>query len=708
MRRFLLSLLFCALSSGAQVQLRDGTVLEGKVQLTDGGIILTSAGVASRTFTLDQLDRVRFADFSPPKAPAPPAPAGGLLGEYFADKALSNRLFTRIDPQIHFDWTHDTPHPLIPTAFSARWTGQVQADFSEEYTFITNTDDGVRLWLDGKLLIDDWTHHEPADNFAPVHLVAGQRYSIRMEYFNDPGQSSASLSWESPHTPRQLISPSHLRPSLENPTTRPAVSRLRLPFPSFDGGGDLTRTIDASPHHSRGMFPVIALTQPAEGSTFRAPRELLLRAIVNTAGAPITKVRFYVDETPVGESLHEPFEFSWPDPHPGHHSLAAEVVDAAGLSGVSDVVEIRIAGDGQGSFPAPWSEHTVRQRERERPTPARGHATFADGLFTLHSPPGDLVHGEVDNAHFVYASLCGDGQITAHLLRVQAADEGAAAMAGLMIRDSLRPDARRYALLAGKDRLVLSRRSDPAAAPNLDDKFNLPGRWLRLSRHGRTVRAYCSIDAKTWTLIAADSCPLGDDILLGLSLFSDDPVAPASALFDHVNITPGPPPMDSTAPGFLMRDGIFIAARITSMDDASLFYIRDGKEHRIGINEVSRIAFRPLPSESADAVSSRSGVLLDSGDFVEGELNSIRDGKARVDNVLFGRKTFDIDPGVVALFLRPPQTRDARAFFTLSDGSIYPAKRFDLEDDDIIIETPRQGEFRFNRANLLELRTLAR
>src|SRR5205085_800368 len=136
------------------------------------------------------------------------------------------------------------------------------------------------------------------------------------------------------------------------------------------------------------------------------------------------------------------------------------VVDANGHSGVSDVVEIRIAGDGNGSFPDPWAEHTVRQRERERPTPARGHAFFGDNAFTLHSPPGDLLHVEVDNAHYVYAPLAGDGQITAHLARIEAGDIGMGAMAGLMIRDSLRPESRRTALLSAKDRLVLSTRTD--------------------------------------------------------------------------------------------------------------------------------------------------------------------------------------------------------------------------------------------------------
>ena len=61
-----------------------------------------------------------------------------------------------------------------------RWTGQVQAPVTGNYTFSTVTDDGVRLWINGVLLIDAWTDQAAKTNTAaPIALVAGAKYSVR-------------------------------------------------------------------------------------------------------------------------------------------------------------------------------------------------------------------------------------------------------------------------------------------------------------------------------------------------------------------------------------------------------------------------------------------------------------------------------------------------------------------------------------------------
>ncbi len=131
---------------------------------------------------------------------------GGVKGEYFTGMTPSGiSALTRIDPQINFDFSGDEPIPVGPDNFSIRWTGEVEAVFTETYTFYTNSDDGVRLWIDGQPLINNWTNHGNTEDNGKIDLVAGNTYSVVMEYYEDGGGAVAQLRWESPSTPKDLI-----------------------------------------------------------------------------------------------------------------------------------------------------------------------------------------------------------------------------------------------------------------------------------------------------------------------------------------------------------------------------------------------------------------------------------------------------------------------------------------------------------------------
>jgi len=142
---------------------------------------------------------------------------GGLKAEYYhhsgvtppnpPSMAFRTLVLTRTDPQVNFNWGDPgSPDALINVDdFSARWTGNVEAAFTETYTFYTNTDDGVMLWVDGQLLVDNWTDHSPTENRGTIDLVAGQQYSIEMWWYERGGGAVAELSWSSPRTPKQLI-----------------------------------------------------------------------------------------------------------------------------------------------------------------------------------------------------------------------------------------------------------------------------------------------------------------------------------------------------------------------------------------------------------------------------------------------------------------------------------------------------------------------
>ena len=80
--------------------------------------------------------------------------AGGLLGEYFNNRDLTGFVVSRTDAQINFDWGDSAPASGVdPDTFSVRWTGRVKPRFSQTYTFHATTDDGVRLWINGQLIL---------------------------------------------------------------------------------------------------------------------------------------------------------------------------------------------------------------------------------------------------------------------------------------------------------------------------------------------------------------------------------------------------------------------------------------------------------------------------------------------------------------------------------------------------------------------------
>jgi hypothetical protein len=120
-----------------------------------------------------------------------------------------------VDTTVNFDWASAAPATGVTADnYSIRWTGQVQAPVSGSYTFTTLADDGVRLWVNGQLLIDNWIDQAVTTRTsAPVALVAGTRYDIRMEYYEHTGLATARLRWTYPGQPQIAIPASQLYPA---------------------------------------------------------------------------------------------------------------------------------------------------------------------------------------------------------------------------------------------------------------------------------------------------------------------------------------------------------------------------------------------------------------------------------------------------------------------------------------------------------------
>jgi len=102
--------------------------------------------------------------------------------------------------------------PMASDKFSARWTGEIEPRYSEDYTFHTRTDDGVRLWVDGKLIVDKWVNQAPTEHSGTVRLAAGRRYDIKMEYYENTGGAVAQLMWSSASQKKEVVPTSQLFP----------------------------------------------------------------------------------------------------------------------------------------------------------------------------------------------------------------------------------------------------------------------------------------------------------------------------------------------------------------------------------------------------------------------------------------------------------------------------------------------------------------
>ena len=146
-----------------------------------------------------------LAGGSAPAQKTGPATAlkAGLKGEYFSGPNFEQKVMTRTDPQIDFDWNWQSPGPGVPREyFSVRWTGKLYAPTPGKYRFSATADDGVRVWVNGQKVIDEWRKQDDSRFVGEIALNGKQLYDLRIEYYNDWKGSIIAVSWELPEEKR--------------------------------------------------------------------------------------------------------------------------------------------------------------------------------------------------------------------------------------------------------------------------------------------------------------------------------------------------------------------------------------------------------------------------------------------------------------------------------------------------------------------------
>lgn len=152
-----------------------------------------------------------LADISDP--PAGSASGTGLLGQYYRGKGFRELILSRTDATVDSStWSGGSPAPGVPADhFSARWSGWVEPPSSGSFTFYATVDDGVRLWIDGELLIDDWTD-TPGVHTCTANLIANHKHEIRLEFYENAGGATCQLAWSGPGVTQAIIPTARLYP----------------------------------------------------------------------------------------------------------------------------------------------------------------------------------------------------------------------------------------------------------------------------------------------------------------------------------------------------------------------------------------------------------------------------------------------------------------------------------------------------------------
>jgi hypothetical protein len=213
----------------------------------------------------------------------------------------------RTDAVVNFDWSLIGPDPSIGQAvFVTSWTGSILPPYNETYTFYTTTDDGVRLWVNGQLLVDHWADQIETVYQGSITLNAQQLYNIRMDYYQDTGNAEAILAWSSPSTPQEIVPQTQLYPFTNPP-------------------------------------PSVVLTAPAGPATnFTAVASVTISAEADALYNPISLVSFYTNNTFIGSVTNLPYTITVPGLAAGNYALTAVAVDGSGLSSTSAPVSITV------------------------------------------------------------------------------------------------------------------------------------------------------------------------------------------------------------------------------------------------------------------------------------------------------------------------------------------------------------------------------
>lgn len=166
----------------------------------------------------------------------------GLKAEYFSNKSFEGTPISRIDTSLNFDWSASGPVSSMSNKnFSVRWTGKISAPETGEYAIAFTADDGFRVYIDGKILLESWLDQSFTTKTQKIKLNNGEKHDLKIEYYQGEGGAGAKLHWAFSGTKSLdkiideiaqcdvIIYVGGLSPSLEG-------EEMNVSYAGFDGG----------------------------------------------------------------------------------------------------------------------------------------------------------------------------------------------------------------------------------------------------------------------------------------------------------------------------------------------------------------------------------------------------------------------------------------------------------------------------------------
>ncbi|MHC4143895.1 MAG: PA14 domain-containing protein [Planctomycetota bacterium] len=520
---------------------------------------------------------------------------GGVRADYYKGMDLKRLVLTRIDPQINFNWSIGEPDPLVGNdRFSVRWTGEVEAAYTETYTFYTNSADGIRLWVDDKQLVDNWTDHANTQDSGTIDLIEGQVYSIVMEMYENDGDAVAQLRWESPRTPKQFIPQAALSLPVKTSSPSPSNGAIDVKHTSILkwGAGDA-----AVSHQVYFSTDEDAVKNANTGSPeYKGTKDLGSESYDPGKLPWDTTYYWRVDEVnnlnPESPWVGNLWSFTtanflvvddFEDYNIGDNEIWWAWRDGVGYA--SHPTEPPYAGNGTGSmvgdettdsttketivhggnqsmplfydnnqqlkakyseaeltltYPRDWTEEGVKTLTiwfRGNP------AAFTEapaGTYTMSASGADIYDAE-DQFRYAYKQLSGAGSISAQVLSVQNTDGWA--KAGVMIRETLEPGSKHAFICITPINGVASqgRTNTNASSFNVNQTRITAPHWVKLERSDMgSFTGYHSADGVIWEPIQGDEprlISMSPNVYIGLALTSHNVNATCLAEFSNVQTT---------------------------------------------------------------------------------------------------------------------------------------------------------------------------
>jgi hypothetical protein len=339
-----------------------------------------------------------------------------------------------------------------------------------------------------------------------------------------------------------------------------------------------------------------------------------------------------------------------------------------------------IPGDGD-KLPPDWKAGDIGQAD----TP--GKLVYANGTFSL-TASGSAVDRKEDTDFFFFAGApwTGNGQWTARVREMDPAGQNAEG--GLMIRDSLDPGSVMFGLgafdMPSSKGLFHSRNTaGEHRAWSGDFPIDFPA-WLRLTKIGSGIDGSYSTDGKTWSTIAHYDTKVSSTPLVGLFANSRSD-KPTTVMIDNVTFTTTPSLSQMLPPGLMLKSGSFIVGSIQHLDfdpthpDAPGIFTRSGKNVTVMPSQIGAIVMMPLTRSQLAGAGAQVGIMTKSGDFLEGQFQSIDGGGAKLTSQLMGASSYaPAQIGACVLHAVEPQPADYE--IRLTDGSIIEANSFGINN----------------------------